>query len=213
MTIVLDAAHAWIFRITHIDNLAWDLEHGLQCRNSPLVNPQFRNIGNLDLIEKRRTRAVEVSTGSTLSDYVPFYFTSHSPMLYNIKTGHNGIARVPMADIVIYVTSLRSIAASGLSYAFTDKHAKLATAQFSVDLNDLARIDWGILQRRDFRYDPSDPEKMDRYQAEALIRGQLPCGELKGIVCYGTQQLAHVAALVKDCGVTVPVGARPQMYF
>lgn len=213
MTIVLDAAHAWIFRITHIDNLAWDLENGLQCRNSHILNPRFRNIGNKDLIEKRRSRAVDARTGGTLSDYVPFYFTSHSPMLYNIRTGYNGLAKVSMEEIVIYVASLRDVASSGIAYAFTDMHAKLAMARFYVDAADLNHIDWDILQKRDFRYDPSDPEKMDRYQAEALIRHQLPCRALKGIVCYGAQQVARAKQLAKRAGIQVPVGARPQLYF
>lgn len=212
MTLVLNAADAWIFRITHIDNVAWDLENGLQCRSSSIVNPNFRNVGSLDLIEKRRTWAVDAPTGGTLSDYVPFYFTSHSPMLYNIKTGHNGIATVPMPDIVIYVAALREIASSGFPYAFTDKHAKLATTRVYVDLTDLERIDWGILGRRDFRYDASDPEKMDRHQAEALVHSQLPCAALKGIACYGADQVSKVTRLVKNSGISLPVGARPQMY-
>src|SRR2546423_1907400 len=138
------AESARIYRITHIDNVEWDLKHGLQCRSSSLENPNFRNIGNLDLIDKRKNVIVPIRPGGTLSDYVPFYFTSRSPMLYNIKTGYNGIAVVPMKDIVIYVASLRPLHAEGVQFVFTDQHAKLVTAEYFDDLNDLARIDWNI---------------------------------------------------------------------
>ena len=47
-------------------------------------------IGNPDLIDKRTHRIVPAPPGGTLSDYVPFYFTLYSPMLYNIKTGMEG---------------------------------------------------------------------------------------------------------------------------
>jgi len=40
------------------------------------------------------------------------------------------------------------------------------------------------LQRRDFNRDPDDPEKMERYQAEALAYQKVPVDALLGIVCY-----------------------------
>ena len=204
---------ARIFRITHVDNVAWDLEHGLQCRNSRIANPGFRNIGNLELIEKRKDRTVPVSPGGTLADYIPFYFTPRSPMLYNIKTGFHGIAKVPMAEIVIYEASAHALAANGVTVLFTDRHAKLALAEFSADLADLNRVDWNILQRSDFTHDPADPEKMGRYQAEALIHRELPCRHLSAVVCNGQAAKARVQAAAEQCGIPVPVVIQPGMFF
>jgi hypothetical protein len=76
-----------IFRITHIANVPWILEHGLHCRNSPERDPNYVEIGNPELIQKRTQRPVPIPPGGVLSDYIPFYFTPHSPMLLNIKTG------------------------------------------------------------------------------------------------------------------------------
>lgn len=180
---------------------------------SSLVNPNFRNIGNLDLIEKRKHRTVPIPPSGTLSDYVPFYFTSRSPMLYNIKTGHGGISRVPMADIIIYVARLRELASNGASFVFTDRHAKLEMAAFSNDLADLNRIDWQLLQDSDFRYDSADPGKMDRYQAEALIHHDLPCSSFAAILCFTDKRKSEVADLARRHGVTVPVLVRPEAYF
>ena len=42
-----------------------------------------------------------------LSDYVPFYFTHHSPMLYNIKTGYHGMRQTPMPEIVSFLHAAR----------------------------------------------------------------------------------------------------------
>ena len=125
--------NAFIFRITHIENVPWLMENGIHCSNSDKRDPNFHPIGNPDLIDKRTHRVVPVPPGGTLSDYVPFYFTHHSPMLYNIKTGYNGIRMTPMSEIVILVTSLHRVAEDQLPFVFTDRHAYLQAAQFTSD--------------------------------------------------------------------------------
>ena len=105
----------------------------------------------------------------TLSDYVPFYFTPFSPMAYKIHTGH-GVKQVNRPDIVVLVASLRNLADAGVPFIFSDRHAVLRYAQFFDTLERLDRIDWHSLQSRDFQYDDEDPEKVDKYQAEALGR-------------------------------------------
>ena len=41
-----------------------------------------------------------------------------------------------------------------------------------------------ILQNKDFKRDPDDPEKLERYQAEALVYNNIPVEAFIGIVCY-----------------------------
>ncbi len=75
MALNLNQEKVLIFRIVHRDNLPWILDNGMHARNGTVVDPNYRNIGNVDLIDKRSRRAVAVSPGGTLSDYIPFYFT------------------------------------------------------------------------------------------------------------------------------------------
>lgn len=180
----LNPDKALIFRITHIANVPWLLDHGLHCRSSPKFDPKFRNIGNPDLISKRQTRVVPIPPGGTPADYVPFYFTPYSIMLFNIKTGYGGVPNLPNDDNVTLVSSLRKVAELGLKFVFTDRHAYVQTASFFNSLDDLQRVDWPLLQARDFRNDPEDPGKKERYQAEALIHRHLPVTALLGIVCH-----------------------------
>ena len=70
----------------HVANVEWILKNGLHCANSGSTDPNYVPIGNSDLIAKRNERDVPIPPGGTLSDYIPFYFTSASPMLLNIKT-------------------------------------------------------------------------------------------------------------------------------
>ena len=81
----LNPEKALIWRIVHRDNLSWILDNGLHCANSTVQSPNYINIGNSDLIDKRRHRRVPIPPGGTLSDYVPFYFTPFSVMMKNIQ--------------------------------------------------------------------------------------------------------------------------------
>jgi hypothetical protein len=180
----LNAEKALIFRIVHVGNVSGILEQGTHCRNAPVQIPGYRTIGNPELIEKRQHREVPIPPGGKLGDYVPFYFTPYSPMMYNIKTGHGGIAKVPNEEITIVVSSLHRLADLGKAFVFSDRHAYLRTAQFYNELSQLDAVDWGILQQRDFKRDPDAPEKIERYQAEALVHEHVPLDALLGLVCY-----------------------------
>jgi hypothetical protein len=82
MSVNLNPEKALIFRIVHVDNVPWILDHdGLHCRNAADQDPDYVNIGNPELIGKRARCAVPVPPGGTLSDYVPFYFTPFSIMM------------------------------------------------------------------------------------------------------------------------------------
>ena len=208
----LSPEKALIFRITHIANAPWILANGLHCRSSAAQDPDFEEIGNPDLIDKRTHRIVPVPPGGTLSDYVPFYFTPYSPMLYNIKTGWRGITRRPMSQIVILVSSLPTLAEHGVPFLFTDRHASLVNAIFSNDLEAVPQLDWKIWQRRDFSRDPNDPDKVARYQAEALAYQHVPVAALQGIVCHGGEQEADLAEMVHNLNAALKVMSRPGWY-
>ena len=213
MTQYISAERALIFRITHADNIPWILANGLRCKNSDISDPEFVSIGNPELISKRALRCVPIPPGGTLSDYIPFYFTPFSPMMYNIKTGYGGIRQVHNADIVIMVSSLHKLAEEGVSAVYTDRHAYLRTARFFSPLTDLDKIDWALLRRRDFRRDSDDPGKLDRYQAEALVHSYLPVELLLGIICHGENERMSISRAIEEAGMELNAVARPDWYF
>lgn len=206
----LNPQKALIFRIVHKENLGGILSGGCHCR-ATTAGQGYVDIGNLELIHKRATRMVPCPPGGTLSDYVPFYFTPYSPMLLNIKTGHNGVTKHPMRDIVILVSSLPHLSKCGIKFVFSDRHAYLKTALFSNDLADLDRIIWPALQARDFKRD--DTDKVERYQAEALVYRHVPLTALLGVICYDEAAKAAVELQAAECGVTIKVAANSGWYF
>lgn len=209
----LNPGKALIWRITHRRNLSWILVNGLHAGNGGARSPDWVIIGNQDLIDRRAHRVVPLPPGGVLNDYVPFYFTPFSPMLYNIYTGRGGVSAVANEDIVILVSSLRKVAKMGLPYAFTDRHAYTVTANYYNDLEHLNAIDWPLLQQRNFQRDPNDPEKVERYQAEALIHGQMPIQALLGVVCYTAQVQGELQEQAAELGVELDIRCMPQWYF
>jgi len=210
---ILRPERALIFRITHRDNLPWILRNGFHCWNSNRFDPNFVSIGNPSLISDRRHVGVPIPPGGTLSDYIPFYFTPLSVMLLNIKTGHRGIQQRRNDEIAILVCSLPKLDDAGIKFVFTDRHARLATAEFFGDVADLDRIDWKILQNRDFSRDNNDLGKMERYQAETLVHRHLPIDSLLAIACYNSMERNRVDALVQGAGLGLNVISRPGWYF
>jgi hypothetical protein len=212
MAPTLKADKALIFRIMHRDNITWTLDHGLHASSSGVKDPNFRNIGNVDLIDKRSRRVVPAGPGGVLSDYVPFYFTPFSIMMFNIHTGRN-VRQVPNEEIVILVSSLRKVAEMGIPFVFTDQHAYPLMANYFTAQNDLDKVDWSLLNRRDFKHDPDDPGKKERYQAEALVWRHLPLEALLGICSYSSAVDEGIQAELAKRNLTMQTTVQRNWYF
>ena len=210
---LLNPEKALIFRITHRDNVSWVLENGLHAKNGVRSDPNFHPIGNRDLITRRTHHPVPAGPGGTLADYIPFYFTPFSMMLLNIKTGYNGVPQVPNEEIVILVSSLRRVAELNIEFVFTDQHAYLGMAEHFTGLEYLDRIDWPLLQSKDFKRDNNDLGKTDRYQAEALIWKHLPVEAMLGICCYTETLRNSLKQQVDELGRSVNIVKKSEWYF
>jgi hypothetical protein len=210
----LNPQRARIFRIVHISNVPWILDHdGLHCQNSADPDPNYVNIGNPSLIEKRAHRYVPTPPGGPLCDYVPFYFTPFSIMMYNIKTGYGGLTRRDDKDIVIFVSSVHRLVELAVPFVFTNQHGYAVDTEFYNDLQHLDKIDWRLLQRRDFKTDDNDPGKQLRYQAEVLIYRQVPLSAVLGIACVNDTVKVNLETLVEQRGIDLAVRAKPSWYF
>jgi len=208
----LNPEKALIWRIVHRDNLPWILDNGLHCANSGILSPNYVNIGNPDLIDKRRHRAVPIAPRGTLADYVPFYFTPFSVMMKNIHSGWS-VQQRRNEEIVILVSSLHRIKELGLPFVFTNAHAYPHWTSYYSDLEQLNQIDWNILQHRDFKRDPDDPRKMERYQAEALIYRHLPIEGLMGVICYTDAVKRRIEQERQRRNLNLSVHTRTGWYF
>jgi len=203
---------ASIYRLVHRDNLSWILDNGMHCASSTVRDPGYVSIGKDDLIVRRALRKVPSFPGGTLADCVPFYFTPFSPMLLNIVTGR-GVSRREDAELLVLASRLWAAQAAGVSFVLTDRHAYSKLAVYRAGVDGLNAIDWALLQRRDFSRDPEDPEKQDRYQAEALLHRHLPVEALIGIICCTESVGRRVRREVEVRGLRLEISVRERGYF
>lgn len=134
-------------------------------------------------------------------------------MMYNIVTGYAGMRQYPSSEIAIMISSLRRIAELGLTAVYTDRHAYLSSAHFFSSLDSLDQIAWGPLQHRDFRRDVDNPDKIEQYQAEALIHQHLPVEQLSAIVCYSETEKQVLEEKRRKYGLKIPITVYPRWYF
>ena len=134
-------------------------------------------------------------------------------MLFNIHTSWAGMSKVPNEDIAIFVSSLFHLNGLQRAFVFSDRNACLATVQFFNGTDNLDRIDWRILQERDFRRDLEDPGKIERYQAEALVHQHASVASLLGVTCYTEKIKRQIEGLVRQRNLRLRVHALPGWYF
>jgi hypothetical protein len=209
---VLTLANALIFRITHRDNVPHIMANGLHCQSSAVVNPNFVSIGSSDIIGKRASRTVEVDPGGLLVNYVPFYFTPCTPMLYNIVTGRNGVQQRARSEVVVLVSSFDRVEALEIPIVVADRNATLMSTNMKAGRELLGELPWDAWRSHDFRRDQNDPEPFERYQAEALVYRHLPPAGLLSIITYDADSQAAVSQQVSDSGLSIPTHVRSYWY-
>jgi hypothetical protein len=86
-------------------------------------------------------------------------------------------------------------------------------AEYFTDLARLDRIDWPLLQSRDFKHDPDDPGKKERYQAEALIWKHVPLNALLAVCCCADAVGQQIKAELDQRSLALKTVVQPRWYF
>ena len=201
--------HLFIYRMTHIDNVPFIVESGLWSKLSTVQDPGFVPIGNSDIIDKRTNRTVVViPPGGVLGEYVPFYFSGHSPMLYNIVTGH-GVKQCMQKDIVFLVCDALEIIDAGIPFCFTDGNATKAISKFYNTLHGLRELDWDCIRATIWKNTEEDYDRVRKKMAEFLVKEHIPSRLIREIIVKNPEAQQRVAAMVGDslpgCKITVDV--------
>ncbi len=197
-------ARIHVYRLVHHANVGHILRHGLCHRGHPAFDPAYVNIGNADIITKRVAEPVGLPGYGDLGEYVPFYFSGRTPMLYNIKTGY-GVPQLPQRDLVYIVCSFDRLVASGLPYVYTDGNAKVRISKRYTDPKDVDKLHWNAIGTGDFRTSLHGPDRTRVMHAEFLVRHHVPVEQIVALLVLDPERAAGMEALVQADGLPIKV--------
>ena len=202
----------FIYHITHVDNLPGILAEGRLWCDSIRVerNLQTTSIAHEHIKLRRLKRDVPVAAHGNLADYVPFNFCFRSVMLYAIYAGAVAQYTDGQNPIVHLVSSVDDAVATGRRWAFTDRHAELAYAQYFDSLEDLDKIDWKVMP---LTYWAGSEETKEKRQAEFLVNQWFPWTAVRAVCVRARQTAERVEQILAGESTRPRVSVKPGWYY
>lgn len=197
-----------------IDNLEVDLTNGLYSKINAPVDPNRKTIGNAEIISERDKRKVSCYSGSVVNNYVPFYFSVRTPMLYNICSGY-GVKQIHQSKIVYLCIPLLDVASDDLEWCFTDGNAAKVITSYYNSLDDINSLDWNSIKTTDFKHDNADgdEDRIRKKHSEFLVRDFVPSDRIKGIGVFNQNAENSVKTILQRIGSNVQVKIKKDFYF
>jgi len=211
---------AWIYHITHVDNLASIIEDGCLWSDRRLVDTRGeRVVIGMNNIKRRRIERLPVHChrGTRVGDYVPFYFCQRSPMLYMIHKRNADLTYRDGQDRVVHLVSTTDLAiqaAADRPWAFSDGNAGAYYTQFSADINQLPTfVDWNAVNARWWRGPNIDPAVMSKKMAEFLVHDRFPWTSIGAIGAIQQSIADEVQQILADADHKPQVAVKRDWYY
>lgn len=204
----------WVFRMIALSNLESDLTNGLYSKLNAPANPLREEIGNNEIISERDRRNVSCFPGTVVNNFVPFYFSIKTPMLYNIYTGR-GVPIKAQKDIVYLCTRMLDLANEDFQWCFTNGNAAKRITKYYTDLADIENIDWRSIKTDDFRIDNADgdEDRIRKKHSEFLVKDYVPGNKLRGIAVFDNKVKTEVDNLTKQLNLEIEIKIKKDFYF
>lgn len=203
-----------VYRIIPVQNLVHILKNGLYCKNAGNTDPDYVAIGSQEVISRRDNVKVKCYDNTVVNDYVPFYFSVRTPMLFNIHTGR-GVPPFPQEEIIYLCFKLADLATENFQWCFTNGNAATAITKFFNRLDDLDQLDWHSIATTDFRDQnvDGDEDRVRKKHSEFLVKTHVPVKYLTDIVTLNQIVKERVESIIAECNLEIPVHINPQNKF
>lgn len=217
-----------LFHITALDNLDLICRQGqmLSKIKSTRLGLEYHNIAHQGAQGARAAKRVINPPGGTVHDYVPFYFAPRSPMLSAIQNGKVQGCKYDQTDIIYFETNIELARKMGLrEFVFSDRNATKGYSQTFTDLKLLkSSVDWQTMTETprldgfckyffDKHGEPRYVDRMEKRQAEFLIKHQVPMSWLTRIGVANQTKAKQVRDILAKYGVNLAVDVMTDWYF
>ncbi|MCL1114430.1 MULTISPECIES: type II toxin-antitoxin system toxin DNA ADP-ribosyl transferase DarT [Shewanella] len=217
-----------LFHITAFDNLTMIFQQGelASKSKSESLGIEYHNIAHSGAQNTRAQKSVINPPGGAIHEFVPFYFAPRSPMLSAIHHGRVVGCNYAQTDIIYFELTIETALKQGLKdFVFYDRNATKAYSQAYTDLTILhSVIDWQTLTEaptldgfckyfQDVHSNPRYIDRMEKRQAEFLIKQQVPLSWMTRIGVFNEVKAQQVHAILEQFGVNLPVMIMKDWYF
>ena len=205
-----------IYHIVHVDNLGSIIADGCLWSDAVMVQRQGGTVIGMGSIKQRRLGLpVSCHQGTTVGEYVPFYFCSRSIMLFVIHcANHPELAyRGGQQPIVHLEADLQQVVqwaeANGRRWAFSLSNAGAVYTQFRAGLDRLGDINWDAVAANDFR--PADIKEAK--QAEFLVQQSFPWHLVERIGVHSQGIVSRVSDAMHGAAHRPRIEIRREWYY
>lgn len=192
-----------IYHITHIDNLPGILERGCLWSEARCLEENWQcTVVGMSQIKRRRLQEIGVTChpGTTVGQYVPFYFCPRSIMLYILHRGNHPDldyrgGQQPIVHLEADLKDAVKWADEHARYwAVSDRNAGTYYVSFYDDLADLTEINWDAVVATDWR----DPTIKEGKQAEFLMLDSFPWELVDKVGVIDQRTLTDVNRILRE---------------
>lgn len=210
----INESKQYCYRIVHINNLPLILRDGLVSKNQVNYNENYVNIGNPSIIDFRASTEVKLPDYKTIGEYVSFYFTPKSIMLFNIQTGYQSplVPKRHPSEIMVLRCEIKKLITLP-KWFFTNGQANTFITEHFNDITYLNQVDWAIIINCDFSKKGDDTDKPRRYQAEFLVQNHVPLEYIDSIYVYNDEAKRTVDNILAQHKVQLLVEVDQNYYF
>ncbi len=207
-----------IYHITHIDNLPGVIKRGCLWSEARCLEENWQcAVVGMSQIKRRRLQEIEVSChpGTTVGQYVPFYFCPRSIMLYILSRGnHPDLDYQGGQEPIIHLQADLKYAVEwanrlGCPWAFSDGNAGARYTRFYNDLSRLDVINWGAVAATSWQ----NPLIKEGKQAEFLMRDSFPWGLVERIGVIDQRTLSDVRRMIREAEYKPLVSIQRNWYY
>jgi hypothetical protein len=207
-----------IYHITHIDNLpSIATGMGLVSDAQRIANGLSCSVVGMSTIKQRRLEEIAVAChpGTTVGQYVPFYFCPRSIMLYILRMGnHPDVSyRGGQPPIVHLQADFHQVITwantNAVPWAFSSGNAGSYLTRFYNDPAQLSEIDWEAIATTDFR----DAKIKEGKQAEFLMFDVFPWTLIEKIGTIDSRMATKVNTALATAGHQPAIAVEPNWYF
>ena len=206
-----------IYHITHVNNLARIMQSGLIWSDArcTALGLNFDNVGMNNIKQRRLQLPVTCHPGTTVGQYVPFYFCPRSVMLFILHRGnHLDVTyrggQQPIVHLQLDTMKVVQWAnENNKRWAFSDRNAGAHYTQFYNNFGQLSAINWNAVQSSDFR----DSQIKDGKQAEFLLHESMPVHLIERIGVHNSAIRQQVAEILGNINPAPTISIEPTWYY